>query len=84
MEKGANSAQGPLVPNDAGADPGAAQNVGADSSSESGKAHQFNEQTNYVPVRTIITVPTSPPFPAGRDSDRHRSFLHVQASICWL
>lgn len=26
------------------------------SDSDTGKAHQFNEQTNYVPKRTIITV----------------------------
>ncbi|POR31178.1 Uncharacterized protein TPAR_08614 [Tolypocladium paradoxum] len=54
MEKEATTAQGQLVPNDMSAD--SSQNVGADSNSENSKAHQFNEQTNYVPKRTIITI----------------------------
>ncbi|KAK3192277.1 hypothetical protein K4F52_001490 [Lecanicillium sp. MT-2017a] len=31
-------------------------NQGGASDSDTGKAHQFNEQTNYVPKRTIITI----------------------------
>ncbi|KAJ6446504.1 MFS drug transporter [Purpureocillium lavendulum] len=61
MEKDAKGPEGPLVSNvlhvhDA-VDSAAAPADSGDSNSESsGKAHEFNEQTNYVPKRTIITI----------------------------
>lgn len=36
--------------------PGSPEAVATDKSSAEGKVHEFNEQTNYVPKRTIITV----------------------------
>lgn len=38
------------------ANEGSESSSGSDTQSDSGKVHQFNEQTNYVPKRTIITV----------------------------
>lgn len=36
--------------------PGSPVGVATDKSSAQDKVHEFNEQTNYVPKRTIITV----------------------------
>lgn len=38
---------------------GSARTAGADEGSDDGKTHEFNEQTNYVPKRAIITVSTT-------------------------
>jgi len=60
MEKQMKGPSGPLVhdaPTSNGVDDAPAPSVTGDSNSEtSGKSHEFNEQTNYVPKRTIITV----------------------------
>lgn len=48
-EEDAPTAQGSLVGSDS---PGPASDHGAEKTG----VHQFNEQTNYVPKRTIITV----------------------------
>lgn len=37
-------------------DLGSTRTIAADGGSDDGKTHQFNEQTNYVPKRAIITV----------------------------
>ena len=37
-------------------DLGSTNTIVVDGGSENGKTHQFNEQTNYVPKRAIITV----------------------------
>lgn len=37
-------------------DPGSTNDIAVDGGFEDGKTHQFNEQTNYVPPRAIITV----------------------------
>ncbi|RBR11660.1 uncharacterized protein FIESC28_08887 [Fusarium coffeatum] len=37
-------------------DLGSTNTIVVDGGSENGKAHQFNEQTNYVPKRAIITI----------------------------
>ncbi|KJZ74042.1 hypothetical protein HIM_06491 [Hirsutella minnesotensis 3608] len=51
-------AGGPLVVNNATDDVSTARGTSDDgtSGSEKTKVHQFNEQTNYVPKRTIITI----------------------------
>jgi hypothetical protein len=35
---------------------GSTRTIVVDGGSDDGKTHQFNEQTNYVPKRAIITV----------------------------
>ncbi|KAM0554377.1 hypothetical protein ACHAO7_003514 [Fusarium culmorum] len=37
-------------------DPGSTNDIAVDGGFEDGKTHQFNEQTNYVPQRAIITI----------------------------
>jgi hypothetical protein len=37
-------------------DLGSTNTIVVEGESENGKTHQFNEQTNYVPKRAIITV----------------------------
>lgn len=37
-------------------DQGSTKDIAVDGGPEDGKTHQFNEQTNYVPQRAIITV----------------------------
>ncbi|KAF5239453.1 hypothetical protein FAUST_4936 [Fusarium austroamericanum] len=37
-------------------DPGSTNDIAVDGGPEDGKTHQFNEQTNYVPQRAIITI----------------------------
>jgi len=39
-----------------GRDLGSTNTIVVDGGSDNGKTHQFNEQTNYVPKRAIITV----------------------------
>lgn len=39
-----------------GRDLGSMNTIVVNGGSEDGKTHQFNEQTNYVPKRAIITV----------------------------
>lgn len=60
MDKEANNghAPPPAVEDGPGATekPGSPEGVATDKSSAEGKVHEFNEQTNYVPKRTIITV----------------------------
>lgn len=38
------------------------QSVVAEKSSTDAKVHEFNEQTHYVPKKTIITVPAPKPY----------------------
>lgn len=62
------------------------QSVHADSGSVSKKPYQFNEQTNYVPKRTIITVIDiifKDDLLKEDSADSFRFSLHVQALISW-
>ena len=62
MEKQAGTPHAPTTPDSDGLvapveKPNATgETAAADGSPEGGKTHEFNEQTNYVPKRTIITV----------------------------
>jgi hypothetical protein len=60
MEKSVADAQAqPVPPTPHDAEPRHDGPPGNDTTSQpdsGGKKHEFNEQTNYVPVRTIITV----------------------------
>lgn len=58
MEKDANNGDAPPTAGVLGTPeaPGTPDGVATDKSSAEGKVHEFNEQTNYVPKRTIITV----------------------------
>lgn len=62
------------------------ESVADDKLPKDGKPFEFNEQTNYVPKRTIITVRSCfmEPVLKLRKADSGRSSLPVQASICWL
>ena len=53
MDKESQPPQGLMA---AAEKPGATGSVSADGATSDGKVHEFNEQTNYVPKRTIITV----------------------------
>ncbi|KYK60052.1 MFS general substrate transporter [Drechmeria coniospora] len=55
-EKAAVSAQPSLAADNLSTNSSTAQHVRAGSDSDGGKVHEFNEQTNYVPKRTIITI----------------------------
>jgi hypothetical protein len=48
--------------------PGSTETIATEQTPEDGKAHEFNEQTNYVPKKTIITV--SPLTSRGHWRDR--------------
>ncbi|KZZ97611.1 MFS general substrate transporter [Moelleriella libera RCEF 2490] len=56
MEKLPGQAQEPIMAPALPANEGSESSSGSDTQSDSGKVHQFNEQTNYVPKRTIITI----------------------------
>lgn len=64
--------------------PTSTETIVADKSSEDGKTHEFNEQTNYVPKKTIITVRPHHRRHLGARTDCGRSSLPAQASIYWL
>lgn len=55
MDKQDSAAPAPLVTSGMSAG-SSTQNASVDSGSEKGQVHQFNEQTSYVPKRTIITI----------------------------
>lgn len=63
---------------------GSVQSVHADSSSIDGKVYQFNEQTNYVPKSTIITVGYLMERCFFGEVNCGRSSLPAQPSISWL
>lgn len=56
MEKDTGKAQGPGVVVNATANISSDAAASSDSDVDTSKVHQFTEQTNYVPKRTIITV----------------------------
>ncbi|KIE02910.1 Major facilitator superfamily domain, general substrate transporter, partial [Metarhizium majus ARSEF 297] len=55
-KESSSQAQEPAVVVDVPASPSADASASSDSDGEVAKVHQFNEQTNYVPKRTIITI----------------------------
>ncbi|KFG86118.1 putative tetracycline efflux protein (otrb) [Metarhizium anisopliae] len=55
-KESSSQAQEPAVVVGVPASPSADASASSDSDGEVAKVHQFNEQTNYVPKRTIITI----------------------------
>lgn len=85
-KESSSQAQEPAVVVDVPASPSADASASSDSDGEVAKVHQFNEQTNYVPKRTIITVIRTH-FSDNNShcrlhTDSHRSFSPVPALTC--
>lgn len=59
MDKETSTPHGPPTPDGVlglAEKPNGAETTAASKTSDESKVHEFNEQTNYVPKRTIITV----------------------------
>lgn len=65
MEKDSSKAQEPGVVVNATANVSSGASASSNSDVDASKTHQFNEQTNYVPKSTIITVSQLLPWPCS-------------------
>lgn len=67
MDQEASRGREPQSTHVPGEKPSSAETIVADKPFQDGKVHEFNEQTNYVPKKTIITVRIPPQgLPLGR------------------